>query len=151
MPCLPQRAAHSSSTACRRAPSTCCKASLAPACCSAFSSVKRWGHCRSPSARACAVVRTSFIRLLRTVRSFFGFRRGAFAIPKKAGTSFFGIVESVLLWITFGGVEALAGDAFGQDLQPRRQRAAGQQRVFRDLLERVQAYRLDGLGRMAEG
>jgi hypothetical protein len=32
---------------------------LAPACCSAFSSAKRLGHCRSPSARACAVVRTS--------------------------------------------------------------------------------------------
>lgn len=81
MPCLPHRAAHSSSTACRRAASTCCNAILAPACCSAFSSAKRLGHCRSPSARACAVVRTSSIRLLRTVRSCFGFRRA----PSGAG------------------------------------------------------------------
>ncbi|MPM77440.1 hypothetical protein SDC9_124443 [bioreactor metagenome] len=81
MPWLPQRAAHSSSTACRSEASTCCNATRAPVCCSAFSSAKRLGHCRSPSARACActcaVVRTSLIRLLRTVRACFGFRREA--------------------------------------------------------------------------
>ena len=60
--------------------STCCNATLAPACCSAFSCAKRLGHCRSPSARACAVVRISLIQLLRTVRACFGFRRDVWRV-----------------------------------------------------------------------
>ena len=46
--------------------------------------------------------------------------------------------------------DALAGEAFGQDLQPRWQGAPGQHRVFADFLEGVQAYDLHGFGRMAE-
>src|SRR3546814_8940097 len=63
---------------------------------------------------------------------------------------FFGIVNHVLLWITLLRPDALAGEAFGKDLQPRGQRAAGQQRVFGDLLEGVQTHDLNGLGRVAQ-
>lgn len=90
MPWLLQRAAHSSSTSCLSEASTCCNATLAPACCSAFSCAKRLGHCRSPSARACAVVRISLIQLLRTVRACFGFRR------ETSGAGFSPASESVV-------------------------------------------------------
>ena len=60
-------------------------------------------------------------------------------------------MNRVLLWITLLRPNALACEAFGKDLQPRGQHAARQQRVFGDLIERVQAHDLNGPGRMAQG
>src|SRR3546814_7770239 len=57
----------------------------------------------------------------RGFRPCFGFRSGVVRIPKKAPRPFFGFVRGVLLWITFVRPNALAGEALGQDLQPRRQ------------------------------
>ena len=86
----------------------------------------------------------------RGFRPCFGFRRWAIAIPKKARGPFFGIVDRILLWITFGGGDALVGQALGEHLQPRRQGASGQHRVVRDLLEGVESHHLNGLGRMPQ-
>jgi len=54
----------------------------------------------------------------RGFRPCFGIRRGAFAIPKKARSPFFGVVNGVFLWITIAGREVLLGETFGHHLQP---------------------------------
>ena len=54
----------------------------------------------------------------RGFRPCFGIRSGAFAIPKKARSPFFGIVNGVFLWITIAGRKVLVGEAFGHHLQP---------------------------------
>ena len=150
---LPTVRSHSSSTACRRAASTCCNAILAPACCSSFSSAKRSGradtphHACSPAAvvrlhqydyyGTAVLLRIPKSAVWRGFRPCFGFRRRAFAIPKKAGGPFFGIVDRILLWITCGGGDALVGRRSASTCSRDGKGASGQHQVVRDLLEGV--------------
>ncbi|MNV35185.1 hypothetical protein D3C71_1266250 [compost metagenome] len=85
----------------------------------------------------------------RGFRPCFGFRRRARSIPKKGFLAFFGFVVRTLLWITWRR-PAMQRHALRQHLQAGRQRAAAEQRVFGNLLERVHAHDLHRLGGMGQ-